>query len=78
MPVTNISYKLRQFFLKTGMLYRGGGGEILGLFLTTKWLEFITESRFPVLHKVKKTEIFNIEDLRDLLKHSIHVRIAII
>ncbi len=29
MPVTNISYKLRQFFLQTGMLYRGGGGEIL-------------------------------------------------
>ncbi len=30
MPVTNISYKLRQNFLQTGMLYRGGGGEILG------------------------------------------------
>ena len=35
----NVSYKLRLIFLQTGMLYRGGGGEILGLFLTKKWLE---------------------------------------
>ncbi len=32
MPVTSISSKLRVFFLQTRMLYRGGGGEILGLF----------------------------------------------
>ncbi len=29
MPVTSISSKLQVIFLQTGMLYRGGGGEIL-------------------------------------------------
>ena len=40
MPVTSISYKLRQFFLQTGMLYRGGAGEILEGLVTIHCIVF--------------------------------------